>query len=637
MPLILSAWIGNLRATLVAGSIVALAWGTGRWLLGGFRLRDTAFWERLVLAVGLGFGAVYVAVFLLGLAGLASSPACHVLAALLAIPTVFSMRKELAAVVPHRRLPVGTPIASALFAAAALTALAAWLAALSPPVFFDALVYHLGLPNLYLRRGVIEALPTVYASFPPAGEMLYLLGMGLGGIQAASLLNLAAGILAAVAVGALAGRHWGHAVGLAAGSIFYLAPPLFLLSRYATGENLLSLFTLLVYLCLFRRIDGGSVSWLLLGGTFGGLAFSVKHVGIIYAILLPAAALALVAATSGKRGWPVPGGGVGRWDALLLTVTTVPVALPWLARNWAVTGNPVFPAVNALFGGRGWTGAQAALLARDAHAATDMIRSWKDALRLPFDLVASSHDFGAASQSLWFWPLVLAGASVLLLSASGRKERLLLGLVAGSMLLWSVTFLMARFLLPAMALGAIVAAVALERVPALRHRAPCWLLTGLLLASNTVFLYRDGPTRHAFPPALGLQTRADYLRSMLRAWPAFEVVNRDLPPASRVLVLGESRTAWIERDHLASSALDPPLLPAILRGGQDPARFAAALRDRGITHVLVNVAELRRLERDYPVTAMAPALRDAFLRFLDTDCRHLYAGSGVHLFELPAE
>ena len=36
-----------------------------------------------------------MAVFLLGLTGLASVPACHVLAALLAIPTVFSMREEL--------------------------------------------------------------------------------------------------------------------------------------------------------------------------------------------------------------------------------------------------------------------------------------------------------------------------------------------------------------------------------------------------------------------------------------------------------------------------------------------------------------------------------------------------------------
>ncbi len=633
MSLIISAWIGNLRATLVAGSVVALAWGTGRWLLGGFRLGDTSFGERLVLAVGLGFGAVYVAVFLLGLAGLACVPACHALAALLAIPTVFSIREERAAVSPHRRLPVGAPLPAGLFVAAALTALAAWLAALSPPVFFDALVYHLGLPNLYLRRGAIEALPTVYASFPPAGEMLYLLGMGLGGIQAASLLNLVAGILAAVAVGALAGRHWGRGVGFAAGSIFYLAPPLFLLSRYATVDNLMSFFTVLTYLCLFRRIDGGSDSWLLLGGTFGGLAFSVKHVGLIYAILLPAAALA-GAALVGRRN--PHDSGAGRYDALLLPAAALPAALPWLARNWAVTGNPVFPAANTLFGGRGWTAAQAALLARDAHAATDMILSWKDALRLPFDLVASSRDFGAASQSLWFWPLVMAGAAVLLLGASGWKERLLLGLVAGSLFLWSVTFLMARFLLPAMALGAIVAAVALERAPARRHRALCWLLAGLLLGSNALFLYRDGPTRQALPPALGLQTRTDYLRSMLRAWPAFEVVNRDLPPASRVLVLGESRTAWMERDHLASSALDPPLLPAILRGGQDPARFAAALRDRGITHVLVSVAELRRLERDYPVTAMDPALRDAFLKFLDTDCRHLHAGNGVHLLEVPA-
>ncbi len=240
----------------------------------------------------------------------------------------------------------------------------------------------------------------------------------------------------------------------------------------------MSLFALLVYLCLCGASTGDSL--------VAAAGRDLRRPGLLGETRRDASTPLCCRRPRWPWSPPHPGSGdgpspvavsAGR-DALLLTVTTVPVALPWLARNWAVTGNPVFPAANALFGGRGWTGAQAELLALDAHAAADMIRSWRDVLRLPFDLVASSHDFGAASPSLWFWPLVvLAGASVLLVERPGRKERLLLGLVAGSCLLWSVTFLMARFLLPAMALGAIVAAVALERVhrpPAAGDPAGCW-------------------------------------------------------------------------------------------------------------------------------------------------------------------
>jgi hypothetical protein len=310
-------------------------------------------------------------------------------------------------------------------------------------------------------------------------------------------------------------------------------------------------------------------------------------------------------------------------------------AIPWLAKNWLTTGNPLFPAANALFGGRGWSPAQADRLARDAHAAADMIRSWRDVVRLPLDLVTGARDFGAASPTLWFWPLVAVAAATLLLRRPGRKERLLLALLGGSCLLWGTTFLMARFLLPAMALGAVVVAIVVSRATAGRHVAVPWLLAGLLLATNIFFLSRDEPTRGAFPPALGLQSRSDYLRSMLRIWPAVEVANRDLPASARILLLGESRTAWLERDHLASTALDRPLLPAILARERDPSLFAAALRRHGITHVLVNVTELRRLEREYPLTALPPPLRDAFLKFLDADCRSLYSGNAVHLFELP--
>ena len=73
---------------------------------------------------------------------------------------------------------------------------ATWLAALSPPVFYDALVYHLALPNLWLLRGRMEHLPgVVYSVFPQAAEVLgsgldQILEIGAGsGALAASLLE----------------------------------------------------------------------------------------------------------------------------------------------------------------------------------------------------------------------------------------------------------------------------------------------------------------------------------------------------------------------------------------------------------------------------------------------------------------
>ena len=68
--------------------------------------------------------------------------------------------------------------------AAVLTLLCLGLCAMevfSPEIFYDSLVYHLALPQEYLRVGRLHAPDgIIYSHFPQNGEMLFTLALQLG-------------------------------------------------------------------------------------------------------------------------------------------------------------------------------------------------------------------------------------------------------------------------------------------------------------------------------------------------------------------------------------------------------------------------------------------------------------------------
>jgi hypothetical protein len=87
------------------------------------------------------------------------------------------------------------------------------LAALAPPGGndWDGLAYHLAAPKVYLSHGRIHFIPyDSHTNFPFTMEMLYGLGLALGGAPLAKLFHWAAGCLTALAVAAFCAAHLGR-------------------------------------------------------------------------------------------------------------------------------------------------------------------------------------------------------------------------------------------------------------------------------------------------------------------------------------------------------------------------------------------------------------------------------------------
>lgn len=345
-------------------------------------------WQRkLSYRLALGYGALAYLVLAVGLLGRLGRGAGWALLAVgwgLALP---ALRREAASLRHWRAKTAATRVsfdretrlphvldgespwpelASVLvLLALALVGLFVLLIALAPPVGYDELTYHLAAPKVFVRTGVVSILPyDHHTAFSFTLEMLYTLGLLLGGTASAKLVHVAFWGLSLLTLGWVGRDYLGPRVGWLAVSCFAFTPltlthaPLAYTEFGLTVYSLLALASFLDYL----NVRATSVSlragqlgptprqprWLWVCGVCCGLCYGIKAT----AALLP---LYLVAAQQ-WLGW-ADGLSVGtrvRHKLTLLGVTAL-VACPWVLRTWVATGNPVFPFAHGAFHSRLWS------------------------------------------------------------------------------------------------------------------------------------------------------------------------------------------------------------------------------------------------------------------------------------------
>ena len=625
---LLATWAANLAATAGLAAILWIAWGLGLFVFKVLRITIGQPLEETVLAAGFGLGTLSASTFLLGYAGLYRPSAFAPFLVILGIPALVATRARFHHLVEATRswnFPRRDPAAWILVGAT----ITAWVTALSPTIFYDTMVYHFAVPNLYLLRGGITPLPNLmFSNFPLHVEMIYLLGLYLGGPLFAGLMNFGFAILVAAAVTALARPFADPAVGRTAAALFLLTPPVLLTMRFGNVEIALALWFVLEVLCINRRREGGTRGWVVAAGLCAGWCFSTKYVGGLFALLPPALLMGEMALHD-----PMRRRSCAR-DAAWFAAAAAAAALPWLLKNVTYTGNPVFPALFTIFGGSDWSAARDAAYLADTHSPWTIAAVGRAIALLPSQLVFHPEQLGAAAESAWFWPVTLAGAVVAGVVHRNRPTWRLIAILGGYLIIWASTFWLARLLIPAMAVGTILVALALRRLERPQPFAR-WAVLLTLALWTAASLANDGPTRRSFLPALGLQSSDDYLSRMIASYPAVKFINERLPATVRVLVLGESRVAYLRRDHVHGSTYDLSPLEFLAGETADETGIEASLTKAGITHLLVNNRELARVENTYPLTAMSPVLKAAFARFLNTRCRLLVRTGDTYLVAMP--
>lgn len=355
----------------------------------------------------------------------------------------------------------------------------AFLRALLPPTAWDSLVYHLTGPVLYSRAGgLVHDVDLAYLGFPQAGSMLFLWGIMLAGPELAQLVHFSFMLLTLVLTADLAERV-APGKGWLASALLLSAPTGWLLSSWAYVEWMSMFAGVAALLCILRiwhsRGTEGNDHMALCAGLLGAFAFGTKYttVGLLLGLLL-----AFVLARQSIRTTAIFLGG------MMLG------SLPFLLKNWLLTGNPVYP---FFFDGLYWDSARRFWYGRfgTGLGVLDLILAPVHASIFGVEggAVPGFPSYGASIGPLF---LALIPLNIFGRSNEARHQQALAAtaLVAGAgYLLWlvqmasSALLIQTRLLMPVFPMLAVLAASGFAALERFRDwgRSAAFILSGLML------------------------------------------------------------------------------------------------------------------------------------------------------------
>lgn len=620
-------WFGDrLPILAVAGLILAVAWSAGNLLLRLLSVeKSLSRLERAVFAMAAGLNLVSLGVLLSGLLGLAQH---RWLLIGLAIPIVGA-----SAVVAwrERRARSSTPFPAPplgndwrLLLAAVPFVLLLILGGLLPASDFDVREYHLQAPKEFFQAGRITFLPhNVYANMPLGSEMHSLLGMILlqdwwTGALVGKTIQVVYVLLTALALFA-AGRRWYSARAGVWAAVVYVSTPWIL--HVATAGLVEGAAACYAFLTLFAWLSWRDVSrssgqttskqatptsgnagvtetdaapppilspstgYVLLTGFLAGSAVATKYPAALF-VVLPILGLVV---------WPADR---ARWSAAGWFLLAVAIGCgPWLVKNAAFTGNPVYPLLYSVFGGETWTAAKNAQW-QGAHQPPNFVFADR-AGNQPRDLVESLGEVLVRSPWLNFvtWPLAIAALCVL--PRDGRV-RLGWGYIAFALAAWWLfTHRIDRFWIPLLPMASLLAGIGATAVTGRAWTAAATTALVIALAYDFAAGATNtgaGSSNRFFVPYAELRDDPERITPWQR-W-----LNAQTPPGKQVLCEGDAQVLDLNMPVSYHTAFDDAPLLAIVDANAAPEELRKALSKYAFVYVNWNEINRYRQPGNYGYT-----------------------------------
>ncbi|MBI4568987.1 MAG: glycosyltransferase family 39 protein [Planctomycetes bacterium] len=543
----------------------------GRAVLGRMRLRCEEAVERLTLSLAVGWMLVSHGLFALGWFGLFDPTVVGGLLLLLGIllaPAIGLVIDDLSLLL--RGIGRASGLARPAVAFGGLVAALALVYALTPSTAVDESVYHYLVPRVYARAGGIVRRWDLFHSnwLPQAAHMPLVAAFLVGGETLANLFRPLAGLLLLGATVSLATRFYSRSTARLAGVAILATPYTLLFFRAFYVEALSAAYLLVAVYCFFRWMDRGRRRWLALAAALAGFMVGMKPTN------LPAALVLIVAAGAfGLRGRR-PHLGSAALNVLTALFWTAAAAATWYAKNYAFTGDPLYPHLVA-----------DAPFRPGAHAATTpgvrLARAMEPSWLRSYLATVLLGDDTQPELSFGLLGLTLAPLALLFRPAGPRLRLPLATAGVGFLALYVLTSPQPRYLYPYWCLLMIPAADVAVRL--LQRSRLVGTVVALLVAAQCA-LAAGGELPRAWKHAqvlLGDVTPDDFRRLHEMPIRCVRWLNARLGPEEKVLAASDR---LLQLDAPFVKLEDGYFAPEDLT----PDRFAERLRQEGVTHVLVD-------------------------------------------------
>lgn len=475
----------------------------------------------------------------------------------------------------------------------------AFVGALAPEIEYDALWYHLWLPQRWLDAGGPVDIVDEYVSlYPLPWQLLYGAAATIGGTGAAKLLHFFCLPLLASATWLLTRTVFSTANGLVAAALCVISPTIIWEATTAYVDLALALFLTLSVQALFEFDRTSSRRWLVMSAVMMGTALSIKHLALL---ALASFILVFLGNTLATRRLAAS----ALRNAALFLLLALAVPLPWYVRAYAASGNPVFPDLYRVFGAQPperWSlRTERALDGFKMRFGPE--RSARAIALLPWDMSVHGARYGGTFGPVFLIliPLAFLGGRL------ARPARLAGAGAAVYLVLWAspISSFQVRFLIPLVPVLAAFASAGVARLtdaattafgvrPARLVIVPVTVMLVFNLPPFTRFHERDrvgweGWLNHVMRAAptrvvLGAMPAEQYLEASVPSYAAWRFIDT-LPESSRILTFSGGDHLYSSRSRLWSDATAAYPVTWGAESGGELAAVRSAQR-MGISHVL---------------------------------------------------
>ncbi len=310
--------------------------------------------EGAFYSAAAGFGFFWLIMFAVGLAGCIYRP---VVLGLVAVVLVIFARDWVWCIgrlwrTLKRFLTPSGAFNGILLAAILVVIALDFVSALAPPSETDALTLHLFAPREYIDAHSMIYLPDNWDQAMAMGpHLVYAAVMLMSPANAADaapgVLHFLVGSVFVLWVWQFTRRRVGRSAANAAAAALLCMP---MMTHLISAPMVDAFFALCAFASLAALVDFLQKRRLraaVAAGAFAGFAAGAKFSGLaVIAACCISAAAGVFATRQGRLR--------GLSAAVLIGLAAVAVASPFYIRNWAWTGNPVFPTSKTIFGGPGW-------------------------------------------------------------------------------------------------------------------------------------------------------------------------------------------------------------------------------------------------------------------------------------------
>ncbi|MHB1001384.1 MAG: ArnT family glycosyltransferase [Armatimonadota bacterium] len=544
---------------------ILISMAFGRMVLTLLGVKSASPTEHSIFGLGIGLGTMAYLILASGLAGILYSWTFILIPILMltvSIKETIRLIREVTASAREQAKSKLKPAESfVILGMVALGALAI-IPALAPSsgLDWDGLAYHLAIPKLYLAKHSIHYVPFIsHSNFPFLTEMLYTIGVAFGSTGIAKLFHYTMYIGTAVAIYSLCARHLNSFIGRISVLIFMSVPVIMWEAGVAYTDLSTALYITLAIYAVLNWEKTNSTPWLVVCGIMGGFALGTKVLAGVPIVLL---CVWILLASGVSKEW-----GRGFKLAFCVGIISLLVGSPWYIKSYLYTGNPFYPFLYNIFGGKYWSQG-AADAYRGSQLAFGMGREFTKLIMAPWNLVAKGVYFfdipNPANPKVWglIGPAFLGLIPVYILNAGKNKTILKIGILSAVFVLsWFILMQYSRYMITIIPMLCIIAAAGVD-IANRKFGMAKFVVNGFVAICVTIsiitgLVFSLGTSEAAF----GTVSDKEYLSKTLDVYDTETYINDNLTEDARIAIFDEVRGFYLDREYIWANPGHHEMIP----------------------------------------------------------------------------